>query len=137
MTREGAAPVLRVADCFAAVLDRDPLHEALVTRGGRWTYAQLDDLCARAAQVWRDLGVRAGDRVAVSLPNEVDIIAAFHGAMRVGAVWVGVNQALAAPEQAYVLDDSGASYFLTDGTGAAGSAAVAPVRLDEWRARTE
>jgi len=128
--------VVRVADCFSAVLERDPAHEALVTRGGRWTYAQLDELCARAARVWLDLGVRAGDRVAVGLPNEVDIIAAFHGAMRVGAVWVGINQALAAPERAYLLDDSGASWFLADGADDA-DGAPATVTLDEWRARVD
>jgi len=122
--------VVRVADCFAAVLEHDPGHVALVTRGGRWTYAQLDDLSARAARVWLDLGVRPGDRVAVSLPNEVDIIAAFHGALRVGAVWVGVNQALAPPEQAYLRDDSGASCFLADN-------ATATITLDEWRSRVD
>jgi len=126
--------VVRVADCLTAALERDREHEALVTRGGRWTYAQLDDLGARAAQVWLDLGVRAGDRVAVSLPNEVDIIAAFHGAMRVGAVWVGVNQALAAPEQAYLREDSGASCFLADGAVAG---ATATISLDEWRSRVD
>ena len=133
MTPPGAQ-VVRIADCFAAVLGRDPEHEALVTRSGRWTYEQLDDLGARAARVWLDLGVRAGNRVAVSLPNEIDIIAAFHGAMRVGAVWVGVNQALAPPEQAYLLEDSRASCFLTDGDGITGVPTLAP---HEWRARIE
>ena len=34
-------------------------------------------------------GVGPGDRVAASLPNEADVVIAFHGAMRLGAVWVG------------------------------------------------
>lgn len=120
----------RVEECFDAVLAADPDREALVTRGGRWTYAQLDDLSARAATVWRDLGVQAGDRVAVSLPNEVDIVVAFHGAMRVGAVWVGVNQAIAPPERAWMTADAGAAQFLTDGPDAT-------VAIDDWRARIE
>jgi long-chain acyl-CoA synthetase len=48
------------------------------------------------------------------------VVLAFHGAMRIGAVWVGVNQALAPPEKQYILDDSGASVFLAD--------------AEEWRA---
>jgi acyl-CoA synthetase (AMP-forming)/AMP-acid ligase II len=60
------------------------------------------------------LGVRTGDRVAASLPNEADIVLAFHGAMRIGAVWVGVNRALAPPEKAYLLGDSGSSLLLCD-----------------------
>ena len=66
--------------------------------------------CARQqrGRAFRELGVRRGDRVAACLPNDIDILVAFHGAMRMGAIWVGVNKALAAPEQAYILRDSGA-----------------------------
>ena len=60
------------------------------------------------------MGVRAGDRVAGALPNDLDVILAFHGAMRIGAIWVGINRALAAPEKRYLLDDSGSSLLLCD-----------------------
>jgi len=103
----------------ARVLDRalaeDPDREALVARDGQLTYAELDRLADRAAQAWEALGVRTGDRVAVSLPNETAIVAAFHGAMRLGAVWVGVNRNLAPPEKRWLLADSGATVLLTDG----------------------
>ncbi len=52
--------------------------------------------------------------MAAILPNEADIIIAFHGAMRLGAVWVGINQALAPPEQAFLLADSRAQLLLGD-----------------------
>jgi acyl-CoA synthetase (AMP-forming)/AMP-acid ligase II len=52
--------------------------------------------------------------VAGALPNDVDVVAAFHGAMRLGAVWVGLNRALAPPEKQYLLDDSGTSLLLCD-----------------------
>ena len=80
---------------IARVLDRglaaDPDHEALVTRSARLTYAELDRLAHRAAHALRSLGVGAGDRVGASLPNEADVVVAFHGAMRLGAIWVGVR----------------------------------------------
>ncbi len=104
----------RIADVFGRALGEAPDSEALVTRRGRWTYRELDDRCARAAGALADLGVGAGDRVAAILANEVDIIVAFHGAMRLGAVWVGINQALAPPEQVFLLEDSGASILLCD-----------------------
>jgi acyl-CoA synthetase (AMP-forming)/AMP-acid ligase II len=78
------------------------------------TYAELDARANTAARALRDLGARTGDRVAVCLPNDLDILIAFHGALRLGAIWVGVNKALAAPEQAYILRDSGASLALFD-----------------------
>jgi acyl-CoA synthetase (AMP-forming)/AMP-acid ligase II len=92
----------------------DPSHEALVTRSARLTYGELDALCAKAAGALAAMGVKPGDRVAASLPNEVEVVAAFHGAMRLGAIWVGVNKALAPPEKQFILDDAGATIFLDD-----------------------
>ena len=103
-----------VADVFAPVVAADPDREALVTRSGRWSYAELDRLADRAAHTLAALGVHAGDRVAGALPNDLDVILAFHGAMRLGAVWVGINRALAPPEKQFLLDDSGTSLLLCD-----------------------
>ena len=104
----------QISEIFDRPLRDTPGGEALVTRSGRWTYSELDDLCARAAGALSDLGVEAGDRVAAILGNEVEIIVAFHAAMRLGAVWVGINQALAPPEQAFLLQDSGAATLLCE-----------------------
>src|SRR4051812_12205726 len=67
------------------------------------------------------MGVKAGHRVGVSLPNDTDVVLAFHGLMRVGAVWVGINRNLAEPEKQYLMEDSGASFLLDDD------------RLPEWQ----
>ncbi len=121
-----------VAEVLARAVAEAPDREALVTRTRRLTYAELDHLADRAAHALLALGVRPGDRVAASLPNEADVVLAFHGAMRIGAIWVGVNRALAPPEKAYILDDSGASLLLADspvdGTG------VRTLLVDEWQA---
>lgn len=103
-----------IAEVFAPLVAEDPGREALVTRSGRWSYAELDRLCDRAAHALTEMGVRAGDRVAGALPNDLDVILAFHGAMRIGAIWVGVNRALAPPEKRYLLDDSGSSLLVCD-----------------------
>jgi len=103
-----------IADVFRRGVDLRPLGEALVTRSGRYGYAELDRTCDRAAAALRALGVRPGDVVAASLPNDTDVVVAFHGAMRLGAVWVGVNRNLAAPEKRYLLEDSGATLLLAD-----------------------
>jgi long-chain acyl-CoA synthetase len=124
-----------------AALAADPDREALVTRSRRLSYGELDALADRAAHALRDLGVRAGDRVAASLPNDADVVVAFHGAMRLGAVWVGVNRALAPPEKRYLLADAGASLFLAaeDVAAEPGSAgpAVRVVPLGDWRAAVD
>ena len=103
---------------IAHVLDRalaeGPGRDALVTRSRRLTYAALDAEANRAAHALRALGVRPGDRVAASLPNDAAVVVAFHGAMRLGAVWLGINRALAPPEKRFQLDDTEASILLCD-----------------------
>lgn len=120
----------------ARVLDRaladDPAREALVTRWERLSYAELDQRADKAAQALRALGVEPGDRVAASLPNDAAVVVAFHGAMRLGAVWVGVNRVLAPPEKAFILDDCGASVLLGESpVPGVGARTVLP---DEWQA---
>lgn len=120
------------------VLDR-PLrqrsgHTALVTSQGETTYAELDALANRACNALRELGVKPGDRVAVSLPNDLDIIVAFHGAMRLGAVWVGLNRALANPEKAHMIADAGVSLLLSSDAPLPDlPKATRPIDLGEWR----
>jgi long-chain acyl-CoA synthetase len=110
----GSLRAQNVAEILTPVLDRAPEREALVTVSGRWTYAELDRECEAAADALVRLGVGPGDRVAACLPNDVDVVTAFHAVMRLGAVWVGINQALAAPEKAFIVSDSGPSLLLGD-----------------------
>jgi long-chain acyl-CoA synthetase len=120
----------------ARVLDRalrdDPAREALVTRTRRLSYADLDGAADQAAHALRELGVMPGDRVAACLPNDADVVVAFHGAMRAGAVWVGVNRALAPPEKQFLLADSGSMLFLCDDD--LPDLGVRQVVLADWRA---
>ena len=116
-----ASPI--VARTIAEVLDRAADHHggrpALVTRSDRLDYTELRQLADRAAHALTALGVKAGDRLAACLPNDTDVVAAFHGAMRLGAIWVGIGRALAPPEKHYLLRDSGASILLCDQATAA------------------
>ena len=94
----------------AAVLDpglaTHPGPEALVGRHTRFTYAQLDAEVGRAAAMLHGIGVRPGDRVAMSTGNQPEVVVGFLACMRLGAVWLGVNLALAPPEKAYLLRDA-------------------------------
>lgn len=56
-------------------------------------------LAARAAGALRDRGVGPGDRVALLLPNRPTFVAAYHGALRLGAVVVPINPLLSEREQ--------------------------------------
>jgi long-chain acyl-CoA synthetase len=62
------------------------------------SYAELERRSAVAASTLRDRGVGAGDRVAIRLPNSPEFIAAYLGALRLGAIVVPLNVLLAPPE---------------------------------------
>ena len=66
-------------------------HPALEFFGRRTTYAELGDQIDQAAEGLRQLGVRAGDRVALILPNCPQHVVAFYAVLRLGAVVVEHN----------------------------------------------
>lgn len=88
-----------IAGVLDAALTSRPHATAVEAVSGAWSYAGLDDQARRAAGALWSLGVRPGDRVAACLPNDLDIVAAFHGAQRIGAIWAGIGEALPAGEQ--------------------------------------
>jgi long-chain acyl-CoA synthetase len=96
--RDATAPGT-IAQVLDTALASRPHATAVEAASGAWSYAELDDRARRAAGALWSLGVRPGDRVAACLPNDLDIVAAFHGAQRIGAVWAGIGEALSAGEQ--------------------------------------
>ena len=82
---------------------------ALIHAGSRLDYAGLEALSARFARLLAERGVRAGDRVAIWLPNEPAFVAAYYGALRVGAIAVPLNPLLRSGEVAERLGDAGAA----------------------------
>jgi long-chain acyl-CoA synthetase len=104
-TPAGPGPVPRtIAQVLDGALATRPDAPALEAASGIWSYAGLDDRARRAAGALWSLGVRPGDRVAACLPNDLDIVAAFHGTQRIGAVWAGIGEALADSEQQGLFD---------------------------------
>ncbi|NKY07534.1 AMP-binding protein, partial [Cellulomonas hominis] len=113
----GVPPVVDVPDePLLAALDRAaaawPDRVAVDFMGAPTTYAELADAVARGAGVLRDLGVGAGDRVAIALPNCTSHVVAFYAALRLGAVVVEHNPTYTAGELQHQLADSGATVAL-------------------------
>ena len=77
--------------------------------------AAFADRVARAAALLDRLGVRAGDVVAIAMPNRVELIVALFAAWRLGAAATPVNPALTPTEMQYQVDDAGAKVVIGDG----------------------
>jgi O-succinylbenzoate-CoA ligase len=75
----------------------------------RMTYAEMNALTNRCANVLTSLGIGKGDRVGLLLPNSVEFCCLFYGAAKIGAVAVPLNTRLAAPELDFILSDSGST----------------------------
>lgn len=86
---------------------------AVILDDSRATYAQLNDLSARAAAMLRAHGIKPGDRVAMVLPNVPHMPVLYYAILRVGAVVVPLNPLLSVRELAYHFTNSEASLVLT------------------------
>jgi long-chain acyl-CoA synthetase len=89
-----------------------PLAPALQFFGRETTYAELSDQIARAAAALAARGVRAGDPVAIVLPNCPQHIVAFYAVLRLGAVVVEHNPLYTPRELRKQFEDHGAKHAI-------------------------
>ncbi|WP_336645430.1 long-chain-fatty-acid--CoA ligase [Microbacterium sp. USHLN186] len=89
-----------------------PEAPALQFFGRETTYRRMQDAIDRAAAGLRDLGVRAGDPVALVLPNCPQHIIAFYAVLRLGAVVVEHNPLYTARELRKQFEDHGAKHAI-------------------------
>ncbi len=76
--------------------------------GRTTTYAELGEQIERAAEGLHRLGVTAGDRVAIVLPNCPQHVVAFYAILRLGAVVVEHNPLYTERELRHIFEDHAA-----------------------------
>jgi acyl-coenzyme A synthetase/AMP-(fatty) acid ligase len=98
-----------------AVADRVAMIVEDEIRGtSQATFAELATRTSRFAQLLRNLGVSAGERVLIRLPNSLDYPTAFLGTMKRGAISVPTSTLLTAEEVLYLAQDSQAQAIVID-----------------------
>ena len=81
----------------------------------RWSFDSFfADVDALAASLHEDLGIRAGDRVAIAMRNGPDWVTTLAAAAMIGAVAVPINSWGSAEELQFVLDNCGAAVLAAD-----------------------
>ena len=93
---EGVPADIEPADCslydvLARTADRHPDSPALEFFGAELSFAELHERVLRFANGLRRIGVKAGDRVALVMPNCPQHVIAFYAVLRLGAVAVEHN----------------------------------------------
>ena len=76
--------------------------------GQSLTYSQLDALSNRNAHAFRAAGAKAGETIAICLPNVLGFIPLVWGAHRAGLRYVCISSRLTASELTYILNDCAA-----------------------------
>jgi len=115
-------PTTSLVEMCEDAVERGGDGVALQFFGRETTYRALGDQIARAAEGLRRLGVRAGDRVALILPNCPQHVVAFYAALRLGAIVVEHNPLYTSRELRHLFEDHGARVVI------AWDAAVAKIR---------
>ncbi len=84
---------------------RAPDSTFLIAEGEARTFADIDARSSAIAAGLRELGVRAGDRVAIVLPNSSAFVVSLFGVLKAGGVVVALNPDTTAERLAFVLSD--------------------------------
>ena len=77
------------------------------------TYRQLDQQSNHIAQLFRSLGLRPGDHVALFLENNARFFEICWAAQRAGLIYTAISSRLTAAEVDYIATDCGARVFIT------------------------
>ncbi|HYR07129.1 MAG TPA: amino acid adenylation domain-containing protein, partial [Longimicrobium sp.] len=106
-----ADPIHRLVAAQAA---RTPDAIAVRGAGEALTYAQLDAASSRLARHLIGLGVRRGERLAISMERSPTLLVAMLATWKAGAAYVPIDPAYPEERRVYMLADSGAAVILTD-----------------------
>ena len=101
---------------FPEILDETaakyPSHPALHYFGACFTYRDLNRKIDQFANLLLKEGIKPGDRVALYLPNCPEVVIAFFGVLRAGAILTQLNPLNSATETLHQLKDSGAKHVV-------------------------
>ncbi len=100
---------------FWNLAQADPERVALVTPDGlEHTAGELLAVANQVSHGLRAQGLERGDTVACVLPNGLEMVELYLGAMQIGLYLTPINHHLVGPEIAYIVNDSDAKVFVAD-----------------------
>ena len=90
--------------------------------------AQSSRAATRIAQLFRSLGLSAGDHIALFLENNARFFEICWAAQRSGLIYTAISSRLTAAEVDYIVTDCGARLFVTSKHLAGPAAELAPAK---------
>lgn len=103
--------------CLPKILERTagkfPNKMALLFEGYKITYRQLNDMVNRFAGALNSFGIKAGDSVAILLPNVIPCVVAYYAILKIGGIAVMNNPLYSDRELKHQFNDSGSKALIT------------------------
>lgn len=97
-----------IAEVLDQIAERHPEHIGYENLGAHLTYSRARDLSQDLAGYFQSLGLKAGDRVAIMMPNLLQYVVTLFACLRAGLVVVNINPLYTPREVHSTLEDSGA-----------------------------
>jgi long-chain acyl-CoA synthetase len=97
---------MAIADHLQTITRRFSDRTALIAGDRTWTWREIDESSSRIAGWLTAHGVQPGDRVALHLANLPELVLAYYGAFKAGAVCVPLNNRFAPAEIRFALEHS-------------------------------
>jgi fatty-acyl-CoA synthase/long-chain acyl-CoA synthetase len=91
----------------------DKIAYQMAGTGKAITYRELDELSNQGAHLFRKLGLKAGDHIALLMENRLAFMEICWAAQRSGLYYTAISRYLTQDEIAYIVKDCGAKVFIT------------------------
>ncbi len=114
MNVEGNKLVKNIASFLDDHIARHGEIPSLIFKDKEYTNHWIRSRSHQLGNGLKKLGVKKGDKVAVSLENSPEVIVSFQAILRIGAIIAPIMFNLSADETEYILDNSDASVFITN-----------------------
>ena len=101
-------PRTTLVDVISETARLRPAHPALIFKGARVSYAELEQHSDALAAALVKLGVKKGDRVAILMPNCPQYVIAEVAVWKAGGIAASVNPLYTEPEMEHALRECGA-----------------------------
>jgi len=107
-------PEIPLFEFLSQAAQKWPENVAFSCRERRLTYKELDELTSKLATGLRNLGIKTGDRMTLSLPNSLEFIIGYYGILKAGATVTTANPLYRQAELKHQLNDSEAKAIMTN-----------------------
>ncbi len=117
--------LLSVPDMFFDAVKEFGDDNLLDFMGRKYSYNDVANDVRKIAKAMQEMGVKSGDRIGLFLPNVPHYVAAYYGAMAIGAIVVNFSPLYTAEELSHQVEDSGSRFLFT-----VNAAALLPTALE-------